>query len=182
MSGERTADPVEIETEVRARGHRHESRRRGLAVEAELRKIRGDSDHVIARVDKGTDRNGDRGRRPRRHRNRIGGDPRKIDVLGGACAHLGIAEVRHVAEAPDETLAARGSEGLDDRLRCFERLADREVGDGLLAERRAKALALHEHAPDPATILELRPRPPGDGHGQAMLVVPVTPPVCQLNG
>ena len=164
VRGQRGADAFEIETEVRPGRHRDEPRRGGLAVQAELREVRGDPDDVVTRVHEGADRDVDRGGRTRRHRDRVARDARKLDILCGALAHLRVAEVRHVAEAPAESLAACRRERLDDGLRRFQRLADGEIGHRLLAEFSPEPLALHEHAPDPAAVLELCPGPPRDGH------------------
>ena len=90
--------------------------------------------------------------------------PGELNVLGRALACVRVAEVGHVAETADEALAARRGKRLHNALRCLQRLTDRKVGDGLLAVDGAKPLALHEHAPDPAAVLELRPRPSGDRH------------------
>ncbi len=167
--------------------HRNETRRRGLAVEAELREVRSDPDHVVAGIDKGANGDVDRRGRARRHRDGVDGDAGKVDILGGALANIGVAEVRHVAETPDEPLAARRGERLDDDLRRFEWLSDGEIGDGALADTSAQPFAFHEHAADPATILELRARPARDTHQIVQrptrsTCVPETPPVCQLNG
>ena len=110
-----------------------------------------------------------------------------VDVLGGALAQLRVAEVGHVGVPARESLRGGPRPRLAHHGRRIERLAQREIDDGVVAVFGPQPLALGEHPPDPAAGLHLRGGPAGQRRAvhraaQAIDSVPRIPPVCHENG